>query len=186
MADDTTTTMSGAAGAVEAGLWNSDLAPVSAAERTWSIQAYASLWVAMVACVPTYLLAGGLIAAGMNWYQAVLTVFLGNVIVLAPMILVGHMGAKIWRAVSRAVAPGIRHTRRQDTGCCKRSGCLWLVWHQHLGRRFSDLCYFEYRPRRMRLLDHPFPCWVLISLRRFVFWRSGHCICILYVTAQNP
>ncbi len=80
--------------AFDASLWNEDLAPVPQAMRTWSVQAYASLWVAMVACVPTYLLAGGLIAAGMNWFQAVMTVFLGNVIVLAPMVLVGHMGAK--------------------------------------------------------------------------------------------
>jgi NCS1 family nucleobase:cation symporter-1 len=78
----------------DASLWNKDLAPVPDAERTWNAQAFASLWVAMVACVPTYLLAGGLIAAGMNWLQAVMTVFLGNVIILAPMILIGHMGAK--------------------------------------------------------------------------------------------
>ncbi len=77
-----------------ADLWNEDLAPVPASARSWNAQAYASLWVAMVACVPTYLLAGGLIAAGMNWFQAVLTVFLGNIIVLAPMVLIGHMGAK--------------------------------------------------------------------------------------------
>lgn len=75
-------------------LINADLAPTSAEARNWDARAYASLWVAMVACVPTYLLAGGLIAAGMNWWQAVLTVFLGNVIVLLPMLAVGHMGAK--------------------------------------------------------------------------------------------
>ena len=75
-------------------LWNADLAPVAPSARTWNIKAYAALWVAMVACVPTYLLAGGLIAAGMNWQQAVLTVFLGNLIVLIPMIAIGHMGAK--------------------------------------------------------------------------------------------
>ena len=78
----------------DAVLWNKDLAPVPPSERNWNAIAFASLWVAMVACVPTYLLAGGLIAAGMNWVQAVLTVFLGNVIVLAPMILIGHMGSK--------------------------------------------------------------------------------------------
>ena len=78
----------------DAGLWNSDLAAVTPAARTWGAQAYAALWVAMVACVPTYMLAGGLIAAGMNWYQAVLTVFLGNFIVLLPMLAIGHMGAK--------------------------------------------------------------------------------------------
>ncbi|GAB4150754.1 MAG: NCS1 family nucleobase:cation symporter-1 [Sphingomonadales bacterium] len=75
-------------------LINADLAPTTAAARHWDARAYASLWVAMVACVPTYLLAGGLIAQGMNWWQAVLTVFLGNLIVLAPMLAIGHMGAK--------------------------------------------------------------------------------------------
>lgn len=75
-------------------LYNADMAPASAAARTWDMWSFASLWVAMVVCVPTYMLSGGLVAAGMNWWQAVLTVFLGNAIVLIPMILVGHMGAK--------------------------------------------------------------------------------------------
>ncbi len=78
----------------DAELWNEDLAPTPNSARTWNTQAYAALWVAMVACVPTYLLAGGLIATGMNWWQAVLTIFLGNVIVLLPMLAIGHMGAK--------------------------------------------------------------------------------------------
>ncbi len=78
----------------EAGLWNEDLAPVRTDQRTWDVKAFAALWVAMVACVPTYLLAGGLIATGMNWSQAVFTVLLGNIFILGPMIGVGHMGAK--------------------------------------------------------------------------------------------
>jgi len=48
----------------------------------------------MVVCVPTYMLAAGLIAEGMSWGQAVTTVMLGNIIVLLPMILIGHAGAK--------------------------------------------------------------------------------------------
>ena len=76
------------------GLANADLLPTDAAQRTWDWRAYAALWVAMVVCVPTYLLAGGLIEQGMNWYQAVLTVFLGNAIILIPMVLIGHAGAK--------------------------------------------------------------------------------------------
>ncbi|MCL4157523.1 UNVERIFIED_CONTAM: hypothetical protein GTU68_062181, partial [Idotea baltica] len=55
----------------------------------------ASLWIGMVVCVPTYMLAGGLISLGMNWWQAVGTVLLGNVIVLVPMILNGHAGTKL-------------------------------------------------------------------------------------------
>ena len=76
-------------------LWNADLAPTSEQDRTWDWKAYASLWIAMVVCVPTYLLAGGLISEGMTWKQAVLTVFLGNLIVLVPMLLIGHAGARL-------------------------------------------------------------------------------------------
>jgi len=77
-----------------ADLWNKDLAPTEAAARTWDWKSYAALWVAMVVCVPTYMLAGGLVAEGLNWWQAVLIVFLGNLIVVVPMMLIGHAGAK--------------------------------------------------------------------------------------------
>lgn len=62
--------------------------------RTWGIYSYASLWVAMSVCIPTYMLASGLIAGGMNWWQAVGTILLGNLIVLVPMLLNAHAGAK--------------------------------------------------------------------------------------------
>ena len=75
-------------------LYNPDLAPVPADRRTWGIYNYASLWVAMSVCIPTYMLASGLIAGGMNWWQAVGTILLGNVIVLIPMILNAHAGTK--------------------------------------------------------------------------------------------
>ena len=55
---------------------------------------YASLWVAMSVCIPTYMLASGLIAGGRNWWEAVGTILLGNLIVLAPMLLNAHAGAK--------------------------------------------------------------------------------------------
>ena len=75
-------------------LWNEDLAPTTEAQRTWGWVNIAALWVGMVICVPAYLLASGLIAQGMNWWQAILTVFLGNFIVMVPMLLIGHAGAK--------------------------------------------------------------------------------------------
>jgi NCS1 family nucleobase:cation symporter-1 len=75
-------------------LWNEDLAPTKPEERTWTWVNIAALWVGMVICVPAYLLASGLIAQGMNWWQAILTVFLGNFIVMVPMLLIGHAGAK--------------------------------------------------------------------------------------------
>jgi len=75
-------------------LYNEDLAPTSAEARTWDWKSIGALWVAMVVCVPTYMLAAGLVSEGMNWWQAVLTVLLGNMIVLIPMMLIGHAGAK--------------------------------------------------------------------------------------------
>ena len=75
-------------------LTSEDLAPVAADKRTWGIWNYTALWISMSLCIPTYMLASSLIEGGMNWWQAVLTVFLGNAIVLVPMILNGHAGAK--------------------------------------------------------------------------------------------
>ena len=75
-------------------LWNEDLAPVEQKERTWSWLNIASLWVSMVVCVPAYMLAASLIPEGMSWWQAVLTVFLANTIILVPMLLLGHAGTK--------------------------------------------------------------------------------------------
>jgi NCS1 family nucleobase:cation symporter-1 len=78
----------------DADLINDDIRPASGEERHWSVMNMASLWVGMVVCVPTYTLAGGLVSEGMNWWQAVLTIMLGNLIVLVPMVLNGHAGTK--------------------------------------------------------------------------------------------
>ena len=75
-------------------LINDDLAPVAIANRTWDTWNYAALWISMSLCIPTYMLASSLIGGGMNWWQAILTIFLGNCIVLVPMVLNGHAGAK--------------------------------------------------------------------------------------------
>ena len=75
-------------------LLNEDLAPVPAGNRTWGTWNYAALWISMSLCIPTYMLASSLIGGGMNWWQAILTIFLGNSIVLIPMILNGHAGAR--------------------------------------------------------------------------------------------
>ncbi len=75
-------------------LINVDIAPTPLSQRTWSVWHMASLWIGMVVCVPTYMLAGGLIALGMSWWQAVATVCLGNIVVLVPMLLNGHPGTR--------------------------------------------------------------------------------------------
>jgi NCS1 family nucleobase:cation symporter-1 len=74
--------------------YSHDMAPVPRAGRRWSMRDMMVLWISMSACVPTYMLASGMIKEGMNWWQAVLTIFLGNVIVLVPMVLNAHAGTK--------------------------------------------------------------------------------------------
>jgi len=76
-------------------LINADLAPVAIESRTWSSWNIAALWIGMAVCIPTYMLAAGMVSQGMNWWQATLTVMAGNIIVLIPMILNGHAGTKL-------------------------------------------------------------------------------------------
>ena len=73
-------------------LYNEDLAPVTAERRTWGVWNVAALWIGMAVCIPTYTLASNLIGGGMNWWQAMLCVLLGNVVVLVPMTLNAHAG----------------------------------------------------------------------------------------------
>ena len=75
-------------------LYNPDLAPVPIYRRTWTTYNFAALWISMAHCIPTYTLASGLISVGMNWWQAIVTILLGNTIVLVPILLNSHPGTK--------------------------------------------------------------------------------------------
>ena len=75
-------------------LWNADLAPTAPERRTWSTYNIAALWIGMSVVITTYTLASGMMAQGMTWSQAILTILLGNVIVLVPMVLNAHAGTK--------------------------------------------------------------------------------------------
>ena len=51
---------------------------VPASRRKWGTASFAALWISMSACIPTYMLASSLIGGGMNWWQAILTIFLAR------------------------------------------------------------------------------------------------------------
>jgi NCS1 family nucleobase:cation symporter-1 len=74
--------------------YNHDLAPVAVKDRNWTTYNYAALWISMAHCIPTYMLSSGLISEGMNWWQALITILLGNTIVLIPILLNSHPGTK--------------------------------------------------------------------------------------------
>jgi len=75
-------------------LWNRDLAPTRLEKRTWTTYNIAALWIGMSVVITTYTLASGLIGQGMSWWQAMVTILLGNTIVLVPMVLNAHAGTK--------------------------------------------------------------------------------------------
>jgi len=75
-------------------LWSHDLAPTPAAKRTWTTYSFAALWISLAHCIPTYMMASGLIKTGMNWWQALLTILVGNTIVLFPILANSHPGTK--------------------------------------------------------------------------------------------
>ncbi|GHB17493.1 nitrate reductase [Pseudovibrio japonicus] len=79
---------------IDGELYNEDQLPTAPIARTWNWVSISALWVGMVVCIPTYLLASYLIGSGMSWDQAVMTILLANVIVLVPMVLIGHAGTK--------------------------------------------------------------------------------------------
>ncbi|KFF96104.1 nitrate reductase [Streptomyces scabiei] len=73
---------------------NEDLRPVPVSERKWTTYNFAALWISMAHCIPSWTLASGLVALGMDWKQAVFTIALANIIVLLPMLATGHAGPK--------------------------------------------------------------------------------------------
>lgn len=75
-------------------LWNEDLRPATREEHSWRGINFTALWLGMCLIIPSYTMASGMIALGMNWWQAVLTIFLGNCIVLIPILLNSHAGTK--------------------------------------------------------------------------------------------
>ncbi len=75
-------------------LWNPDLAPTPPERRTWSTYNIAALWIGMSVVITTYTLASGLMQQGMQWWQAMVTILLGNTIVLVPMVLNAHAGTR--------------------------------------------------------------------------------------------
>lgn len=75
-------------------IFNHDLAPTRVKQRTWTTYTFAALWISMAHCIPTYSLAAGLIKVGMNWWQALVTILIGNLIVLVPILANSHAGTK--------------------------------------------------------------------------------------------
>ena len=117
---------------------NGDLAPLPIERRTWNTYNYAALWIGMSHNIPSYLLASGLIALGMNWVQAVMLIALGNLIVLVPMLLNSHAGTK-YGIPYPVFARVLRAARRQPGGDPAGTHRVRMVRYPDLDRRRGHL-----------------------------------------------
>ena len=145
-------------------LWNHDLAPTTIGERTWSTWNIAALWIGMSVVITTYTLAGGFIEAGMNWWQAMITILLGNTIVLIPMMLNAHAGTK-YGVSFPVLCRAAFGTRGANVPAVLRAivACGWFGIQTWIGGQALDA-----------LFGIMFPAWkglgIHLWLGFFIFW----------------
>lgn len=75
-------------------LTNEDLIPVPVERRTWTWFSYTALWMGMIHNVVAFSIMGGMIAAGMSGWQALLAVLLGGLIQLVFLSITGRIGSR--------------------------------------------------------------------------------------------
>lgn len=140
--------------------FNEDLSPVPHSKRTWKTRNFVALWISMALCIPSYMLASSLIDGGMNWYQSMISILLGNLIVLIPMVLNGFGGATygIPFPVLARTSFGIRGAQ---IPCMLRAivACGWfgiqvLQCINNLDNEHSF--FFSPNQKRLGLVDQPF------------------------------
>jgi len=128
----------------------------------------------MSVCIPTYMLASGLIAGGMNWFQAVGTILLGNLIVLIPMLLNAHAGTRYGIPFPVFVRASFGVRGGECAGGASRSGGMRLVRHSVVDRRTSHL--FDAAHRVARSGEFPGAHWVCFfffwAINMFVVWKG--------------
>lgn len=155
-------------------LYSEDLAPTPDHERTWTTYNYAALWIGMAHCIPTYMMAAGLLKEGMNWWQALLTILLGNLIVLVPMLANSHGGTQyglpfpvlcrasfgVWGANFPAVLRAL-------------VACGWFGIQTWIGGAALDKLLVSSFPSWSGLPSHDMVCFMLFwVLNMVIIWKG--------------
>ena len=145
-------------------LWNKDLAPTTIAQRTWSTWHIAALWIGMSVVISTYAIAGAMIADGMTWWQAMLTVLAANTIVLFPMCLNAHAGTKYGVAFPVLLRASFG-TRGANIPAILRAivACGWFGIQTWIGGTAIDACFSALSAKWASIPGH---LWVAF----FLFW----------------
>src|SRR5688572_7614183 len=145
-------------------LWNHDLAPTTIKARTWSTWNIAALWIGMSVVITTYTLAGGFVEAGMNWWQAMITILLGNTIVLVPMILNAHAGTR-YGVSFPVLCRAAFGTRGANVPAILRAivACGWFGIQTWIGGTALDACFAAIHGGWAAIPGH---AWIAF----FLFW----------------
>jgi nucleobase:cation symporter-1, NCS1 family len=145
-------------------LWNKDLAPTTIAQRTWSTWHIAALWIGMSVVISTYTIAGAMIADGMSWWQAMLTVLLANWIVLIPMTLNAHAGTKYGIAFPVLLRASFG-TRGANVPAILRAvvACGWFGIQTWIGGTAIDGCFAAISKGWLNVPGHT-------AIAFFLFW----------------
>src|SRR3954467_584721 len=152
-------------------LWNKDLAPTTLAQRTWSTWHIAALWIGMSVVISTYTLAGGMVESGMTWWQALMTVLLGNMIVLIPMCLNAHAGTKYGVSFPVLLRASFG-TRGANVPAMLRAivACGWFGIQTWLGGAAIDVLLGMMFPRWKNLSGSLFGVATHTWIAFFAFW----------------
>jgi len=155
-------------------LISEDLAPTSPEQRTWTTYNYAALWIGMAHCIPTYMMAAGMVDQGMNWWQALLTILVGNLIVLVPMLLNSHGGTRygipfpvLCRASFGVFGANIPAILRALVACG------WFGIQTWIGGEALDRLLCVTFPSWSQLPHHAMACFYLFwILNIYIIWKG--------------
>lgn len=161
---------------------NEDLAPVKAEHRTWRVKDFLVVWISMVTSIVTYMCGASLIAEGMNWWQAILVIFLSSVLLLIPMLLNSHVGSKygIPFPVYCRIAWGVRGA---NIPAMLRAlvACGWFGINMWIGGSSLYSIFYLYFPHWLSALPNSFSginiiqllCVLLFAFIHFLIVRKG-------------
>lgn len=165
-------------------LYNDDLAPVPFEKRSWGALHIASLWVGMVVCIPTYMLASSMIEQGMSWTQAIFTIFLGNVIVLLPMVLNGMAGTAYGISFPVLVRTSFGTIGTHIPSIMRALvACGWFGIQTAIGGAAIFQLVEAIRPGLLSGLDPVLPAWVGLSTGQAITFAIFWALNVYFIVA---
>lgn len=75
-------------------LWNEDFHPTPVKYRNWGTLTYFAIWFGMSIEVESWALVSIGYSFGLNWFWGLMAVLIGNLIVLIPILIISHGGAR--------------------------------------------------------------------------------------------